>query len=53
MQIPIVQSSGNSSQGGMMMPGGGFPSGELSEEEMEGSEAPFGGGAPSGGRGGN
>ena len=43
VQIPIVQSSGNSSQGGMMMPGGGFPGGDFQaasrvvtlEEEME------------------
>ncbi|WP_045518304.1 efflux RND transporter periplasmic adaptor subunit [Neobacillus niacini] len=38
VQIPSVQSSGNSSRGGMMIPGGGFPSG--------------GGGFPSGNFGG-
>ena len=57
VQIPIVQSSGNSSRGGMMMPGGGFPggggfpSGDFGGRN--GGGAPFGGGAPSGGRGGN
>ena len=53
IQIPIVQVSGNSSRGGMMMPsgdfrgGGGFPGGDF------GGRAPFGGDTPSGGRGGN
>ena len=63
IQIPIVQSGGNSSQGGMMMPSGGFPggggfpsggnfpSGDFGGRN--GGGAPFGGGAPSGGRGGN
>ncbi|TQR16429.1 HlyD family efflux transporter periplasmic adaptor subunit [Psychrobacillus soli] len=58
IQIPIVQSSGNSSLGGMMMPnsgfqgGGGFPSGDFGGRNGGGSPS-FGGGAPSGGRGGN
>ena len=51
IQIPIVQSSGNSMRGGMMMPSGGFPSGDFGGRN--GGGAPFGGGAPSGGRGGN
>ncbi|WP_391203095.1 efflux RND transporter periplasmic adaptor subunit [Psychrobacillus sp. L4] len=64
IQIPIVQSRGNSFQGGMMIPsggfpggggsfpsGGGFPSGDFGGSN--GGGAPFGGGAPSGGRGGN
>ncbi|WP_318617741.1 efflux RND transporter periplasmic adaptor subunit [Sporosarcina sp. YIM B06819] len=59
IQIPRVQSTGNSSRGEMMMPGGGFqggsgggfPSGDFGGRN--GGGAPFGGGAPSGGRGGN
>ncbi|MEH7115036.1 efflux RND transporter periplasmic adaptor subunit [Neobacillus niacini] len=57
IQIPIVQSSGNSSRGGMMMmPSGGFPGGSFPGSDFGGGNgggAPFGGGAPSGGRGGN
>lgn len=62
VQIPNIQSSGNSFRGGMMMPdggfpgsgfpgGGSFPSGDFGGRN--GGGAPFGGGAPSGGRGGN
>ena len=52
VQIPRVQSSGNSFQGGMMMPGGEFPGGNFGGRN--GDRAPSGGAAPSGGgQGGN
>jgi HlyD family secretion protein len=52
VQIPRVQSSSNSSKGGMMMPGGDFPGGNF--EGRTGGRAPSGGGAPTGGgQGGN
>lgn len=57
IEIPVVQSSGNSSRGNMMMPsgggfsgGGGFPSGDFGGRN--GGGAP-GGSAPSRERGGN
>ncbi|MDF2790345.1 MAG: efflux transporter periplasmic adaptor subunit, partial [Neobacillus sp.] len=57
VQIPRVQSSGNSSQGGMMMPGGDFPGGNFRSDGSGGRSgvgAPTGGAAPSGGgQGGN
>jgi HlyD family secretion protein len=52
VQIPRVQSSGNSSQGGMRMPGGEFSGGNFGGRN--GDKAPSGGAAPSGGgQGGN
>jgi HlyD family secretion protein len=57
VQIPRVQSSGNSSQGGMMMPGGEFPGGNFRGDNSGGRSgvgATTGGQAPSGGgQGGN
>ena len=54
VQIPRVQSSGNSSQGPMMMPGGDFPSGNFQGGPGGDFGGRNGGGAPSGGRpGGN
>lgn len=52
VQIPRVQSSGNSSQRGMMMPGGDFPGGNFGGRSGGGVES---GGGPSsgGGQGGN
>ncbi|MEH7495484.1 efflux RND transporter periplasmic adaptor subunit [Neobacillus niacini] len=52
VQIPRDQSSGNSSQGGMMMPGGDFQGGNFGGRS--GDRVPSGGAAPSsGGQGGN
>jgi HlyD family secretion protein len=51
VQIPRVQSSSNSSQGGMMMPGGEFPGGNFRSDTSGGRS---GVGAPTGGgQGGN